>query len=167
VVGGFPFSDLPLPQGKRDMALQRFWVLMIAVFLPLGAAATISRTKLPDRTEWLDEPSHERVWIAALRQSKFSSIPHSSAQSPCEVSEPPEALTTPDPLLELPDSDSKITVSFIVGTDGHVHAPLILESAGAPFDRTVLNAVRGWRYRPARCNGVPTEAEGRIQFLGR
>ena len=32
---------------------------------------------------------------------------------------------------------------------GLVHSPLILESAGTPEDRTVLNAVRTWRYRPA------------------
>jgi hypothetical protein len=24
--------------------------------------------------------------------------------------------------------------------------------------------VRRWRYRPALCNGVPTESEARIQF---
>jgi len=27
-----------------------------------------------------------------------------------------------------------------------------------------LQTVRYWRYRPATCNGVPTEAEGKIEF---
>jgi len=67
----------------------------------------------------------------------------------------------------VPESSAKITVSFIVGTDGRVHSPLILESAGVSEDRTVLNAVRSWRYRPALCNGVPTEAEAKVEFSNR
>ena len=34
-------------------------------------------------------------------------------------------------------------------------------------DHIVLDAVRTWRYRPATCNGVPTEAEARIGFSER
>jgi TonB family protein len=61
----------------------------------------------------------------------------------------------------------KIKVSFIVGTDGRVHSPLILESSGTSEDHAILNTVRAWRYRPAMCNGVPTETEGKIEFSSR
>jgi hypothetical protein len=27
--------------------------------------------------------------------------------------------------------------------------------------------VRAWRYRPATCNGLPTETEGKIEFSSR
>jgi len=30
-----------------------------------------------------------------------------------------------------------------------------------------LEAVRFWRYRPAMCNGVPTEAEAKVEFSSR
>jgi TonB family protein len=60
-----------------------------------------------------------------------------------------------------------VTISFIVGTDGKVHSPLILEGGGPRLDRMVLEAVRQWRYRPATCNGVPTESEAKIEFSGR
>jgi TonB family protein len=70
-------------------------------------------------------------------------------------------------MVELSGPNSRISVSFIVGTDGRVHSPFILDSAGPSEDRTVLDAVRSWRYRPAKCNGVPAEAEGKIQFLVR
>ena len=63
--------------------------------------------------------------------------------------------------------DRRVRVSFIIGTDGHVHSPLILESAGIARDRRVLQTVRTWRYRPATCNGVPTETEGKIEFYNR
>ncbi len=102
-----------------------------------------------------------------MRQSQFAAVPHPSVYSSCEISEPPEALATPDPLVELSGPNGRVSVSFIVGTDGRVHSPFILDSAGPLEDRTVLDAVRSWRYRPAKCNGVPAEAEGKIQFLVR
>jgi len=76
----------------------------------------------------------------------------------------PEALTTPNPLLDGSEVGLKITVSFVIGIDGRVYSPLILESASSTEDRTVLRTVRSWRYRPAMCNGVPTETEGKIEF---
>ena len=108
-----------------------------------------------------------RVGMSPLRDSRFSSISRTSARRACSFTRPPEALATPDPLLEPPNSSLKITVSFIVGTDGRVHSPFILESAGLREDRRVLSAVRSWRYRPATCNGVPTEAEAKVEFFSR
>jgi TonB family protein len=104
--------------------------------------------------------------ISAVHDSEFATL-QSFIHNSCEATQPPEALATPDPLLDEPDATAKITVSFIVGADGRVHSPLILESAGNSEDRTVLNVVRSWRYRPAMCNGVPTEAEAKIEFSSR
>jgi TonB family protein len=112
--------------------------------------------------------SHEdQVWLSAKHDSEFASVPHTAAQNRCEATAPPEALATPNPILDRPDASSRVTVSFIIGTDGRVHSPLVLESAGPLEDRTVLNIVRSWRYRPAMCNGVPTEAEAKIEFSSR
>jgi TonB family protein len=81
--------------------------------------------------------------------------------------QPPQALATPDPLLDDVEVNAKASVSFIIGTDGRVHSALILESAGPNEDRTILDAVRFWRYRPALCNGVPTESEAKVEFSSR
>ena len=110
---------------------------------------------------------HEsQVWAYTKRESEFSSIAHTTRNN-CEATRPPEALATPSPLLDSPNLNTKIKVSFIIGTDGRVHSPFILESAGSSEDRLVLDTVRSWRYRPATCNGVPTEAEARIGFSSR
>ncbi len=110
-------------------------------------------------------PVHERqLWTSVIRDSRFAAVPHAMTQASCGTARAPEPLATPNPLLDTPDLNARISVSFIVGTDGRVHSPLILESAGITPDRKVLNAVRSWRYRPAQCNGVPTEAEGNIEF---
>jgi TonB family protein len=89
---------------------------------------------------------------------------NASADTPCEASEPPEPIATPNPLISIIDADTRISVSFIIGTDGRVHSPLILESAGAAEDRTILDTVRSWRYRPGMCNGAATDSEAKIEF---
>lgn len=109
----------------------------------------------------------EQVWPSAVHQAKFAAVSHTAARAACAATQPPEALATPNPLLDRPDPLPRVTVSFIIGTDGRVHSPLVLESAGPVEDRTVLDTVSAWRYRPATCNGVPTEAEGKIEFSSR
>lgn len=96
--------------------------------------------------------------------SEFSPMAEPMALPQCGDVRPPEALLTPDPLLHVKDDALHVRVSFIVGSDGHVHSPFILDSGGADEDQIVLRAVRFWRYRPALCNGVPTDSEARVRF---
>jgi len=107
-----------------------------------------------------------QVWASPARDSKFAAMLH-TASSRCEASEPPEPLATPNPLIDAAEPNSRVSVSFIIGTDGRVHSPFILESAGPSEDRTILEVVRSWRYRPAMCNGAATETEARIEFSSR
>jgi len=95
--------------------------------------------------------------------SEFSAGSQPLALPKCGNVHPPEALLTPDPLLQVQD-DLHVRVSFIVGSDGHVHGAFILDSGGAKEDKIVLHAVRFWRYRPALCNGVPTDSEALVRF---
>jgi TonB family protein len=98
--------------------------------------------------------------------SEFADVLRLTARTWCEATLPPQALTTPDPLLDA-GGGVKIKVSFIVGIDGRVHSALILESAGTSQDHQILKTVHAWRYRPEMCNGVPTKSEGKIEFSSR
>ena len=99
-----------------------------------------------------------------IHVSEFSPLASPLARPACADTRPPEALATPDPLVQLDDLD--VRVSFIVDADGRVQSPFILQSAGELDDEVVLGAVRYWRFRPAMCNGVPTEMEARVRFVG-
>jgi TonB family protein len=96
--------------------------------------------------------------------SEFSPMSEPLALPKCGDVRPPEALLTPDPPLPVKDDAMHVRVSFIVGSDGHVHSEFILDSGGPDEDQIVLRAVRFWRYRPALCNGVPTDSEARVRF---
>jgi TonB family protein len=141
----------------------RLWSSVLILVIAVSASAVSTP---PTRLQAL-ERRELQVSRALARAEQFVNVPHSSSQPACEDVRPPQPLTTPDPLFTSSSQGGKVKVSFIVGTDGRVHSPLILESAGLAGDRHILETVRTWRYRPATCNGVPTETEGKIEFSSR
>lgn len=138
----------------------------LAVALQVAVAATALAEPAIPPLQAANFAQRERQLSRTLtRASQFEDVPHVSFRWSCEQSEAPVALATPDPLMTPAGRGKRVRVSFIIGTDGKVHSPLILESAGMAGDRHVLDTVRHWRYRPAMCNGVPTETEGKIEFF--
>ena len=144
--------------------LRRIWPLLLVLAVPSAASARPAVPRFGHAT--LSEREH-KLWRTPVRASEYSDVPHVSARARCEDTHPPEALTTPDPLIVPVVAGTRVKVSFIIGADGRVHSPLILQSGGPVGDRNVLHTVGTWRYRPATCNGVPTEAEGKIEFSRR
>jgi hypothetical protein len=146
------------------MSLQKTaFASVVMAFLPAFALASVTPAGIGGARQ--DLTTREKGFaILQVHDADFSAVSHTTARVSCEATQPPEALATPDPLL---DTHATTTVSFIIGTDGRVHSPLILESLGPSGDRIVLDAVRAWRYRPAMCNGVPTEVEGKIEISSR
>jgi TonB family protein len=140
-------------------------------FLFILALAAIAAASVTQPSPHLQSAPLERregiLWKSLARDFQFSDVPHITVRARCADVQPPEALTTPEPLLNPARDRLKARVSFIIGTDGRVHSPLILESAGPTGDRHILQTVRTWRYRPATCNGVPTEIEGKVEFSSR
>jgi len=134
--------------------------LAICGWIVVGAAACAASVSAPRQTVRIPM-SHTARPRVDVTLGERRALP---AAESCEVSRPPEALATPDPLLDASDAGDKVAVSFIIGADGQVHSPVILESAGSREDRTVLKALKAWRYRPAMCNAAPFESESRVEF---
>jgi TonB family protein len=147
------------------MRLYGWWYVASIVWASALCLASVGSMRVRAGNGQASLPERERhIWSSAVHDSEFAALPHGASRSTCEAVQPPQALATPDPLLEEAEENSKVSVSFIIGTDGRVHSALILESAGPYKDRTVLAAVRFWRYRPALCNGVPTDSEAKVEF---
>jgi TonB family protein len=144
--------------------LRRIWPWLLILAVPAASNASV---QVPSPRLAVLSEREQRLWKTPTRAAEFSNVVHTSERARCEDTQPPEALTTPNPLLVPTGAELKVKVSFIIGADGRVHSPLILQSVGLEGDRNVLRTVRTWRYRPATCNGVPTEAEGKIEFSHR
>ena len=157
---------MPAPEETVKRILRRIWPSLLILAIPAIAAAAVSLPAALPRMASSNDREHQ-LWKTRVRDSQFSDVPHITARSRCEDVQPPQPLTTPEPVLNPMHDRLKAKVSFIIGTDGRVHSPLILESAGPTGDRHILQTVRSWRYRPATCNGVPTETEGKIEFSSR
>jgi len=142
----------------------RIWPAILLMLLHALSGGSVS---VKSAYSAASEQRERQVSRTLRRAAQYIDVPHISSRPACAAVEPPEALTTPDPLFTTAANGRKVRVSFIIGTDGRVHSPLILESAGVAGDRRVLQTVRTWRYRPATCNGVPTETEGKVEFSSR
>jgi TonB family protein len=143
--------------------LRRIWpaVLLLSPVSVLATSPTVPKVQTGL------EKRESRVFRALQRDSQFATVAHISPLPSCADIRPPEALMTPDPLVVPLERGGRVRISFIIGTDGRVHSPLIMESAGYAGDRRVLTTIRTWKYRPATCNGVPTETEGKVEFSSR
>jgi TonB family protein len=136
------------------------WLLMGGTFASSSAPTSLRVT--PQRTALFEA---ERTLLRVPAHiSEFTPVSEPLALAKCGHVRPPEALLTPDPLLPTEDDELLVRVSFIVGSDGHVHSAFVLTGARTDEDEAVLRAVRQWRYRPALCNGVPTDSEARVRF---
>jgi TonB family protein len=157
--------SVPQESDKKIMP-RRIWPAILLLLMLSAAVLAIDTPTPRPRTGILEQREHQ-LSKTLTRVAQFADVPHISSRPACENVEPPEALTTPDPLFLPAAQGRKVKVSFIIGTDGRIHSPLILVSGGLAGDRHVLQTVRTWRYRPATCNGVPTETEGKIEFSSR
>ena len=106
----------------------------------------------------------QRLQTVPAHIAEFDPMAEPSSDDRCARVRPPEALLSPDPLLPAEDPNLSVRVSFIVGIDGHVHSAFILESDSPDEDQAVLRTIQQWRFRPALCNGIPTDSEARVQF---
>jgi TonB family protein len=147
-----------------------YWVVMATIlchFLDGGSLLASTPQSLSREFDTSRLSVREKnLFRLPVHSSEFSSEAQPLALPRCGNTRAPEALATPEPLL-FKDQDMRVRVSFIVGADGRVYSPFILDSGGAADDQLVLQSIRRWRYRPALCNGVPTDAEARVQFSRR
>lgn len=149
--------------GELSIRLLRAFIFLLA----LRCVPGWSFAGRPFRVDPQSDPltrSERRLGRAPAHVAEFSTFTSVLAFPSCETVRPPEALLTPDPSFSPWNESLPVRVSFIIGSDGHVHSAFVLYSGGALEDAAVLKAVRKWRYRPALCNGVPTDAEARVRF---
>jgi len=90
-------------------------------------------------------------------------MPRFDAHNRCPAVLPPKPLATPMPVL--PKTGRRnLKISFVIGVDGRLHKLAVINSAGRAVDSKAFETLHQWRYEPATCNGVPTEAEGTVEF---
>ena len=117
-------------------------------------------------------PREIRVYDGKKLATQFS-VTEIEQNPPIDASafvRPPDAkwrnwCANPEPAIPLPivvnhpPHDWHATLFGTIGTDGRWHDLYILESAGIKADASVLDELKGVRFKPATCDGVPVTAE--------
>jgi len=60
-----------------------------------------------------------------------------------------------------------VAVDMIITEEGAPIEIAVVESAGEVLNRALVDAVRGWRYEPARKNGVNVRVHWRVRQIFR
>ncbi|MEW5853284.1 MAG: energy transducer TonB, partial [Myxococcota bacterium] len=73
---------------------------------------------------------------------------------------PPRLLERPEPVYPEAErarrADARVVLLLTVGEDGSVREVEVVESGGASFDQAAVEAVKRWRFEPARLDGNAT-----------
>ncbi len=83
-----------------------------------------------------------------------------------DISEP---IPIYEPQPEYPDAarrakfQGSVVVAVIIGTDGHVYQPKVIQRLGLGLDQKALEAVSLWRFEPALRHGHPVRVLADIQ----
>jgi len=83
----------------------------------------------------------------------------------------PKAIYTPDPPYTEEARRAKLSgfcvLSLIVGTDGLPRDVKLTRALGSGLDEKAIEAVRQWKFDPARRNGVPVAVKIDVEVLFR
>ena len=81
---------------------------------------------------------------------------------------PPKAISTPDPKYpDLPqDADPRGTVVLLIGVNakGHVGPVRVLRSDEPAFEKTALETVKKWKFKPAQKAGRPVPVQITVEM---
>jgi TonB family protein len=66
--------------------------------------------------------------------------------------------------MNIPAANREGQVIFyvLIGSDGTVHNPVVIQTAGESWDSAALDALRRWQYEPAKCGDTPVEFETEV-----
>ena len=128
---------------------------LLTVLVTIVSAQLFARPTAPKIHSAVSE-QQSAAWKEAVRFA-----PVRGRQNSCAIYTPPQAISRRAP-LDVADGVSA-TLNFVVTQHGEVNDVVLLDFAGIS-DQAVAKAVAGWRFRPATCDGVPTDSEATLQL---
>jgi Gram-negative bacterial TonB protein C-terminal len=110
----------------------------------------------------------ELVTPARFPSDAFKAPDGLSPQAGCMNPVPPRMIKRVNPEYAPRARDQHIqggvSIDVLIATDGVPTIKAVVESPSPDLTTSSLNAVRGWRYDPATCNGQPVPIEALLQI---
>ncbi len=119
---------------------------------------------------WSQSPSHSDT------SATVSTSPSAASDDPAFAEfqpvtkgiKPPTATSAPDPRFpELPaDAEDRGTVVLLIGVNirGRVEAVRVLRSDQAAFEKSAVETVKKWKFKPAQKDGHPVPVQVTVEM---
>ena len=126
--------------------------------------ALLALTSDPVLSEAAQIPSMRVAAAGFLDLLRHTPAARAERTEPAEALVPPVAIRQTLPPWDQPDSQSvkrgvEGTLRVVIGPDGSVESARMEQQTHTSYDARLLEAARGWLYKPATLNGMPVEAE--------
>jgi len=131
------------------------------VILPVGlavAAFAHATTRPAMRRTFAPRDSARLVQSASF-------VPLRAGARSCEQYRAPEPVSTREPLGY--GRGARARLNFIIDADGNVNGVMIMSLSGQLDQQSLMEAVIGWRFRPALCDGIPIDSEANLRLESR
>lgn len=92
----------------------------------------------------------------------YSVGPDVSEPQPVKVTSPPY----PESLRKF-GVEGVVILQVIVGRDGHIYRPSVVQSLNADLDKIALQTVKGWQYYPAIKDNHPVDVQMSLDVMFR
>lgn len=140
------------------MRLHSQFVLVIAIISFIAAASAQNATASPDSSStMLTSPSN------STEDPVFTAFPPVTAGM-----KPPKATFVPDPKFpDLPaDAEPRGTVVLLIGVNakGRVGPVRVLRSDETAFEKSAVETVRKWKFKPAQKDGHPVPVQVTVEM---
>jgi periplasmic protein TonB len=139
------------------MRFSRATVLAIGIFAVVGYGQTQNGSTQNDSASIVASPS------APSDDPTFSGFQPMTAGI-----KPPKAISAPDPKYPdiPPDADPQGTVVLLIGVNskGHVEAVRVMRSDEAVFEKTAVETVKKWKFKPAQKDGHPVPVQVTVEM---
>jgi TonB family protein len=135
------------------------WLGIVSLGITLAAGSSRAKTIAPqnDSSATAANPAN------ASDDAEFAGFQPVSGEM-----KPPKAVSAPDPKFpDLPEgAEQRGTVVMLIGinTKGHVQVVRVLRSDEAAFDKTAVETVKKWKFKPAVNAGKPVPVQVTVEM---
>jgi TonB-like protein len=158
-IGGFPVSVMA--SSGPDTIIYKDYALFSDKWLPRHMLLRRDRTDLVEvRVQSLDATAPDEG--AFVPPAGAIPVPWCADLSPAKLVYGLSSYGAPDAQIRVQGTrvpKGSTTVYYLIGTDGHIHDPVVIESQLPEFDDALLKALKAAHYKPATCSGKPVEQE--------
>jgi hypothetical protein len=92
-------------------------------------------------------------------------FPLADSKRSCLQYRAPEPVSTREPLGY--GDGARARLNFVVNSEGNVTGVMILNLTGELDQQSLIEAVIGWRFHPALCDGFPIDSEATLELQSR